>query len=48
VSITTVVLLVSDYIFSRTTAIATTASLTAVFVALWYGLPLHGWLRQRD
>jgi hypothetical protein len=48
VSIATVVLLVSDYIFSRTMAIATTASLTAVFVALWYGLPLHGWLRQRD
>jgi uncharacterized protein DUF6328 len=48
VSVATVVLLVADYIFSRTTAIATTAAITAVYVSLWYGLPLHGWLKRRD
>jgi uncharacterized membrane protein len=48
VSIATVVLLVSDYIFTRSTAITTTAAVTAVFVLLWYGLPFYGWLRSRD
>jgi hypothetical protein len=48
VSIATVVLLVADYIFTRTTAIATTAAVTVVFVALWYGLPFYGWLKSRD
>jgi hypothetical protein len=47
VSIATVVLLVADYIFDRTTAIATTAAITFVFVTLWYGLPLYGWLKSR-
>jgi hypothetical protein len=48
VSIATVVLLVADYIFGRTTAIATTVAITFVFAALWYGLPLYGRLRSRD
>jgi len=48
VSIATVVLLVSDYIFSRTIAIATTAAVTAVFVTLWYGLPFYGRLKSRN
>jgi hypothetical protein len=48
VSIAAVVLLVADYIFSRTLAIATTAAITAVFAGLWYGLPLYGWLKTRD
>jgi hypothetical protein len=48
VSIATVVLLVADYIFSRTTAIATTVAIAFVFAALWYGLPLYGRLRTRD
>jgi hypothetical protein len=48
VSIMTVVLLVTDYIFDKTTAIATTASLGGVFALLWYGLPLLGWLRSQD
>jgi hypothetical protein len=47
VSIVTVVLLVTDYIFDKTTAIAATASLGSVFVLLWYGLPLGGRLRDR-
>jgi len=47
VSIGAVVLLVTDYIFDKTTAIATTASLAAVFVALWYVLPFATWLRER-
>src|SRR5262245_24334552 len=47
VSISAVVLLVTDYIFDRATAIATTAAITAVFVALWYGLPLYAWLTAR-
>jgi uncharacterized membrane protein len=48
VAMTSVVLLVTDYIFSRTTAIATTAALTCAVVALWYGLPFYGWFRSRD
>jgi hypothetical protein len=48
VSIATVVLLVADYIFSRTIAIATTAAVTAVFVTLWYGLPFYGRLKSRN
>jgi hypothetical protein len=47
VSIAAVTLLVTDYIFEKTTAIATTTVLSLVFVALWYGLPLSGWLRDR-
>jgi hypothetical protein len=47
ISIIAVVLLVGDYIFDRTTAIATTASLGAVFIVLWYGLALYGRLRDR-
>jgi hypothetical protein len=46
VSISSVVLLVTDYIFDRTTAIATTAAITLVYVALWYGLPLYGRLSR--
>jgi hypothetical protein len=40
------VLLVTDYIFDRTKAIATTAVLGAVFVVLWYGLAAYGYLRR--
>ena len=47
ISIVGVVLLVGDYIFGKTTAIATTASVGAVVVVLWYGLALAGWLRDR-
>jgi hypothetical protein len=47
VSIAAVTLLVTDYIFEKTTAIATTAALSFVFVVLWYGLPLYGWARDR-
>jgi Family of unknown function (DUF6328) len=46
VSIVSVILLVADYIFDRTTAVATAVSLGLVIVALWYGLPLYGWLRH--
>jgi uncharacterized membrane protein len=48
ISIGSVVLLVTDYIFDKTTAIATTVAIMAVFVLLWYGLPFHGWLKSRD
>jgi hypothetical protein len=48
VSVATVVLLVADYIFSRTTAVATTAAIAAVYVSLWYGLPLYGKLKSRS
>jgi Family of unknown function (DUF6328) len=41
VSIGAVVLLVTDYIFERTTAIVATAAIGSVYVALWYGLPLR-------
>jgi hypothetical protein len=46
VAIAAVVLLVTDYIFEKTTAVATTGAIVAVFVVLWYGLPLYGRLRR--
>jgi hypothetical protein len=42
ISIGAVVLLVTDYIFDRTVAIATTACLGAVFALFWCVLPLVG------
>jgi hypothetical protein len=47
ISIVAAVLLVADYIFGRTTAIATTAAIGVVFVSLWYGLPLGRRLAHR-
>jgi hypothetical protein len=38
VSMTAAVLLVVDYVFSRTTAIALAAVVGALFVAVWFGL----------
>jgi hypothetical protein len=38
VSVVAVVLLVTDYIFSRTTAIAASAGIAAVIIATWYVL----------
>jgi Family of unknown function (DUF6328) len=46
VAIAAVVLLVTDYIFDKTSAIATTAAIVTVFVVFWYGLPLYGYLRR--
>ena len=46
VAIAAVVLLVTDYIFETSTAVATTAAVVAIFVALWYGLPLYSRLRR--
>ncbi|MDX6485635.1 MAG: hypothetical protein QOF43_788, partial [Gaiellaceae bacterium] len=46
VSVNACVLLVTDYIFDKTRAIATTAALAGVVVALWYGLALFGYLRR--
>jgi hypothetical protein len=45
VSIAAVVLLVTDYIFDRATAIATTACVGGLFLATWYVLAF--WLRGR-
>jgi hypothetical protein len=42
VSIAAVVLLVTDYIFNKTTAIATTAGMAALFFVFWLVLPLVG------
>jgi uncharacterized protein DUF6328 len=47
VSICACILLVTDYIFGRTTAVATTAIVGAVFAVLWYGLALLGASRRR-
>ncbi|HEY8406832.1 MAG TPA: DUF6328 family protein [Gaiellaceae bacterium] len=44
VAIVSVVLLVADYIFDRTTAIATAAAVATVIAATWYGLAI--WLRE--
>jgi hypothetical protein len=46
VAIESVVLLVADYLFSRTTAIVTTVCLGLVFVVFWYGLALLARLRD--
>jgi hypothetical protein len=46
VSIGSVVLLVTDYIFEKTTAIATTAGIALVIVLFWCVLPLVGRLRD--
>jgi len=47
-SICAVVLLVADYIFDRTTAIATTAAIGGVLVLLWIALPLARRLRNES
>jgi hypothetical protein len=44
VAIVSVVLLVTDYIFDRTTAVATAAGVATVIVASWYALAF--WLRE--
>jgi hypothetical protein len=46
VSIAAVVLLVTDYIFDKTTAIATTAGVGALFLVFWCVLPLVGRVRS--
>jgi hypothetical protein len=46
VAISAVVLLVTDYIFEKTTAIATTGAIVGIFVTFWYGLPLYSWLHR--
>ena len=46
VSILSSVLLVTDYIFDKTFAIATTAALGVVFAVLWYGLAAWGYVRR--
>ena len=46
VSIMACVMLVTDFIFDTTTAIATTAALGCVFVSLWYGLAFFGYARR--
>ncbi len=48
VSLEAVVLLVTDYVLSLGAAIAAAASLFAVVVLLWYGLPLWAALRDRS
>jgi predicted lysophospholipase L1 biosynthesis ABC-type transport system permease subunit len=45
VSIAAVVLLVTDYIFDRATAVVTTACVGALFLATWYALAF--WIRTR-
>src|SRR2546430_16188322 len=47
VSIGAVVLLVADYIFDKTTAIATTVAIGAVLVLLWFAVPLCRRLQNR-
>jgi Family of unknown function (DUF6328) len=46
VSISAVVLLVADYIFDKTTAIATTAAIGSVLAALWIVVPLFRRLKS--
>ena len=46
VAIVAVVLLVSDYIFDRATAVAATAAIGSVLLLLWFGLAFGAWLRD--
>ena len=46
VSIGAVTLLVTDYIFDRTTAVAATAAIGALFIVFWLVLPLLGRARS--
>jgi amino acid transporter len=48
VSLVAVVLLVTDFVASRTFAIAATAALFVVVAVLWYGLPLRAAVRDRS
>jgi amino acid transporter len=48
VSLEAVVLLVTDFVLSRTAAIAAAAALFAVVAVLWYGLPLLAAARDRS
>jgi uncharacterized membrane protein len=48
VALAAVVLLVTDYVISRSFAIVATASLVVLVAALWYGLPLRAALRDRS
>jgi amino acid transporter len=48
VSLEAVVVLVMDVVVSRGAAVAAAAGLFAVVAALWYGLPLAAWLRDRS
>jgi hypothetical protein len=48
VSLEAVVLLVIDYVLSRSAAIAAAAALFAVVAVLWYGLPLLAAARDRS
>jgi len=41
------VLFVTSYIFDSRTAALTTAAVALVYVVLWYGLALYGYLRRR-
>jgi hypothetical protein len=47
VSLEAVVLLVMDYVLSRTAAIAASASLLVVVATLWYGLAVRSAVRDR-
>lgn len=47
IAIEAVVLLVSDYIFTRNEAIVTTVCVGLFFVVFWYGLALRSRLRSR-
>ena len=48
VAIEAVVLLVADYIFTRTSAIATTVAVGAFVAVFWYGLALLSRLQSRQ
>lgn len=48
VALAAVVLLVTDFVVSRTFAIVASASLVILVAALWYGLPLRAALRDRS
>ncbi|MEX2210589.1 MAG: DUF6328 family protein [Gaiellaceae bacterium] len=46
-ALTSAMLFVTDFIFTRTTAVATTTGAGLLLLAIWYGVPLRRYLQER-
>jgi hypothetical protein len=46
IAMVSAVLLVTDFVFARTTAVAATAAIAAVLLALWFAVPLSRYARE--
>jgi len=46
IAMVSAVLLVTDFVFARTTAVAATAAIAAVLLTLWFAVPLSRYARE--